>query len=82
MEQIFLSAVLKDGIIYAGLRHNNCIHHITERGKHYKPSDPQGFLTTTGRFVDRIEGLAIATAAGQLIRKTNPQDILFSEDLW
>lgn len=43
----------------------------------------QGFLTSTGRFVDRVEGRAIALREGQI------KDVeilhsrhLFSEDLW
>lgn len=42
----------------------------------------QGFFTSTGRFVDRREACAIATAAGQIVSKTLPADQLFSEDLW
>jgi hypothetical protein len=51
-----------------------------------KPCDAgdivQGFLTDSGAFVDRFEALPIAQAAGQLIRKTPPEDRLFSEDVW
>lgn len=42
----------------------------------------QGFLTSNDRFVTREEAVPIAEAAGQLIRKTEPADELFSEDLW
>jgi hypothetical protein len=42
----------------------------------------QGFVLDDGSFVDRVEGLAIAKANGQMIRKTQPEDRLFSEDLW
>jgi len=42
----------------------------------------QGFLTSAGRFVDRTEGLAIAQAAGQIIKKHGCAPILFSEDMW
>jgi predicted amidohydrolase len=41
-----------------------------------------GFTTDAGRFVGREEGVGIATAANQLIRKTDPPSQLFSEDLW
>lgn len=41
----------------------------------------QGFLTSTGRFVNRVEGYYLAHAAGQIINGSKgPQ--LFSEDLW
>lgn len=44
----------------------------------------QGFLTSTGRFVDRKEGCAIARAAGQIDeeKKTGGANTLYSEDLW
>ena len=51
------------------------------QGNHADPCK-QGFTTNTGRFVSREEGVGIATAAKQLIRKTNPPSQLFSEDLW
>ena len=40
----------------------------------------QGFVTTTGRFVDRIEVLKVAEAANQIIKKHHPKDRLMSED--
>ncbi len=42
----------------------------------------QGFVTSAGRFVTREEALPIARSAGQIARKTEPADQLFSEDLW
>lgn len=46
----------------------------------------QGFLTSTGRFVDREEAYEIAKAAGQLegrVKTGNQHDgVLYSEDLW
>ena len=44
--------------------------------------DKQGFVTNTGRFVDRKEGLTIATAAGQIIHKHPSYNELYSEDMW
>jgi hypothetical protein len=43
--------------------------------------DIQGFVTDEGRFVDRLEGAAIALAAGQIAALKWPPD-LYSEDLW
>ena len=41
----------------------------------------QGFLTSTGRFVNRVEGYYLAHLAGQILNGSKgPQ--LFSEDLW
>lgn len=46
------------------------------------PGD-QGFLTSTGRYVDRYDGLTIARRAGQLLggKSINSRE-LTSEDLW
>lgn len=53
-------------------------------------SDMQGFITSTGRFVDRFEAMTIAREAGQLIvRKSgrlggeiSTMSELYSEDVW
>jgi hypothetical protein len=45
----------------------------------------QGFIDQFGVFMNRTEALAVATAAGQInLRrpKTQPEDMLFSEDLY
>jgi len=43
----------------------------------------QGFVTDTGRFVDREEGHLIAKAAGQIIRRCGgDHHTLYSENLW
>lgn len=46
------------------------------------PPSGQGFITNTGRFVGREEACIIARNAGQILEKTGPSDVLFSEDLW
>lgn len=65
-------------------RHHNVIQGMVEWG--YTSADiaqsVQGFVTSTGRFVDRFEAYRIATAAGQIKEKTYPLDKLFSEDIW
>lgn len=50
-------------------------------GKHDNSCE-QGFLTTKGRFVDRVEGLRIAKEADQIETKHGNPDMLFSEDMW
>ena len=42
----------------------------------------QGFITSTGEFVDRKEGLQIARDNNQIIYKNGNDLILFSEDMW
>jgi hypothetical protein len=41
----------------------------------------QGFYTSAGRFVDRVEAVEIAKAAGQITEPKWPPQ-LYSEDLW
>ena len=84
------------GKIFLGYRHADCLislnawkENLTQkeadilngidsaglRGRH------QGFLTSTGRFVDRVEAFLIAKVAGQIITK---REITFltSEDIY
>lgn len=44
------------------------------------PDAEQGFLTSAGRFVDRVTAHEIATAAGQTTSVEHKD--LFTEDLW
>lgn len=66
-----------DRIIVEGYDHAVCIQKSplgTCKGKGYV----QGFVTDTGKFVDRKEAAKIAFEAGQIPK---PVTILFSEDL-
>jgi hypothetical protein len=59
-------------------RHHDVIrHHVALTGKY--GSGRQGFITSTGAFVNRRKAAEIAYAAGQISR---PKKMLFSEDLW
>lgn len=42
----------------------------------------QGFLTSAGRYVNRVEGWQIASDAGQILRNTAGRPELYSEDMW
>jgi hypothetical protein len=44
----------------------------------------QGFITSTGRYVNRVEAYYIANAAGQIIHKSGNkgEPTLYSEDMW
>ncbi|MEZ2220710.1 hypothetical protein [Rhizobium sp. RCC_161_2] len=44
--------------------------------------ESQGFLTDTGRFVNRVEAFYIAFAAGQITVEGCRDPQLYSEDLW
>lgn len=60
-------------------RHGDCINFLHRYGLDYMD---QGFLTTHGRFVDRIEGGKIAVAAGQGAPRPQCNGNIFSEDIW
>ena len=64
-------------------RHHNVIRLMVDTYGFHKPiTGTQGFVTNTGRFVDRIEGLAIAKAANQLKPNYIERNELYSEDVW
>ena len=82
------AAILVNGRVYEvpqPQRHHDCIALYLERnaGESCIPAKHiQGFVTTTGQFVDRRQAVAIAKRANQIKIKTGPPDQLFSEDLW
>jgi len=65
-------------------RHHNVMQFWRQAtGNTYSPYHEQGFLTSKGRFVDRVESRALAIAAGQVVDDdVLHHDQLFSEDLW
>lgn len=72
-----------DGAIIAGRRHDVCIKSAValELTRHDVAEATQGFMTTRGRFVDRVEGWDLAIAAGIVTNKSTTK-CLFSEDLY
>ncbi|MBX4190100.1 hypothetical protein KW791_02285 [Candidatus Parcubacteria bacterium] len=76
-ERIKLAAILCNGKIYTGKRHNLIIREIVEKTQAPAKGE-QGFVTEEDRFVSRSEAAKIAFAAGQII---TPKDILYSEDV-
>lgn len=69
-----VAVVLKPG------RHCDIIHHLATMGFKTPISGAQGFITSTGRFVGRVDAKAIAITSGQLVDSEHSQ--LYSEDLW
>lgn len=64
-------------------RHNHVIRMMVDEHGIQKPgSRGQGFITSAGRFVDRVEALSIARAANQILLGRGLHGQLFSEDLW
>jgi hypothetical protein len=65
-------------------RHHSLLASAFTLVGHGTGPEDQGFITSTGRFVGREEGLSIALASGQpMIDHPSRHDrLLFSEDLW
>lgn len=65
-------------------RHHNVMHRFYRKTGVVVGPDEQGFITDTGRYVDREEALKIAVFAGQIIRRSGGDHAteLFSEDMW
>lgn len=61
-------------------------HHTIIHAMHRLRPEPflgeQGFITSTGRWVDRQQAMGIAVAAGQVPPEKVTAPRLFSEDLW
>lgn len=87
-ESIEVAAIFWNGRAYTVPRpgrHHNVIHLM--RATLGLPLESvciqnQGFVTNYGRFVDRQEGLRIAQAANQIIKKHPADYELYSEDMW
>lgn len=81
---------MKDGYIIRGHRHSDALRTAAGipryKGDSHAFGENQGFVTSTGRYVDRIEGAKIQKAAG--IKSKMPEDgaylhgELYSEDLY
>ncbi len=74
----------KTGLLFCGLRHPDCLVTWQAWNQHQvvrveNSPKHQGFLTSTGRFVDREAAAIIAHAAGQI---SEPLKRLHSEDMW
>lgn len=85
MERIVAAALRYEGQVYSlppPARHHSVCQMMSDLGLGPETMRDQGFITDSGRYVSRSDALIIATAANQLLRKTFPTDLLFSEDVW
>ncbi|MCP4648787.1 MAG: hypothetical protein GY853_01725 [PVC group bacterium] len=88
LKEICICAAVKavDGTIIRGHRHRDCRDGIIRRGKEpMKEWAGDGFITSYGRFVDRIEGYELMKSIDW--ESVNPEgyqkcEWLFSEDLY
>ncbi len=85
METIEKAAIqFEDGIVVMvdrPGRHHNIIHALAKLGMDTPIGGEHGFVTSTGRFVDRIEAAQIALDAKQIEKLSWPPN-LYTEDLW
>jgi len=83
-ETIEAAAILQNGKIYKGFRHHLIIRDIVKELNIKPVTGEQGFVTNSGRFVEREEALKIALAANQIKieNKIGNKNILFSEEVW
>ena len=86
-ERIAATALLKLEKIWTlpiPARHHHLIQSVAALAPESLPvrADEQGFLTDSGRFVSREEGLTIARQSGQIRSKHPPMWQLCSEDMW
>lgn len=88
MERILCAAIKMsindETIIISGYRHGDCfnvIHKLCYDKFIAQSECEQGFLTSSGRFVDRIEAKIVAKKADQLIRNSVFSELI-SEDIY
>lgn len=82
-EKIVSAAVFKGVIVSlpAPARHHTILQSLDFLNVNALEFHNQGFLTDTGRYVNRVEAFGIAWKAGQIISDSKGPD-LYSEDLW
>lgn len=82
-ERIVAAAVFRGVVISlpAPARHHTILQSLDAMAVDATGFHDQGFLTSTGRYVNRVEAFGIAFKANQIISGARgPQ--LFSEDIW
>lgn len=86
VECITAAAIQWDGVTYSlpkPARHGQVLHSVEDvLGAEKSAFATQGFLTSEGRFVNRVQALQIAHRANQIIKKTGGDRDLYSEDVW
>jgi hypothetical protein len=66
-------------------RHHNLLFcYYGLKGAPLSGAENQGFLTSSGEFVTRVQAMEIALAAGQpmIEHRSRIDGVLYSEDLW
>ena len=86
-KQSSLPINIEKGVVVCGYRHNDIISTVksltelrtVKLGPDSVGETVQGFLTSTNRFIDRVEAARIAVRNGQISEEKKQ---LFSEDVW
>lgn len=90
-KETIAAAAVRDGAgkvwwLHRPCRHSHVLHAIWQAYGDERPREErevQGFMTSSGRFVDRQEAMRVAVAACQTFREVpRYDDTLFSEDMW
>jgi len=85
-ERITTAAIQIEGVTMSlprPARHAQVMYSCWWIPDHYVQTCCQGFMTSEGRFVNRVMAKQIAWCAGQKSIRDDPHDRdLFSEDLW
>jgi len=83
MKRIKESAILYEGNVYTGKRHQNVIDKImNSTGVRHIVGELHGFITECGEFVNREQAAIIALERGQIEKLKYHTTELFSEDLY
>lgn len=85
MERIVAAAIQWEGVTISlpqPARHHTVMHSIHVLSQVQLAAATQGFLTSEGRFVNRVLARDIAYVAGQEPKQTGSGYELYSEDLW
>lgn len=86
MRRVARAAIIFEGLLYTlepPSRHHHIIHSIASfLDRTSVGENEQGFVDEAGVFMDRVEALDVARAAGQLLPDRPVFRELFSENLW
>jgi hypothetical protein len=84
--RIVRAAILYKGFVWskpAPKRHSDIINEMFDiLGEELDAPQAEGFVSSSGHFLDRREALLLARASGQTFLEEPPDDELFSENLW
>jgi len=86
-ERIIAAAIKQNTGLYAVAppgRHSDVFLYMVHLDIDWNVTHVQGFITNTGRFVDRTEAKQIAEDTNQIILRfdTSTPDQLYSENVW